>query len=137
MSFSDINYLTVVIAGILNMIIGFLWYGPLFSKPWMKLVGLTPEKISEQSDKMGMNYLTSFVLALVSAAVFQTIYMSFNPADIVESITLAFLVWFGFVFAVVINQSMFVKKPFKLILIDSGYNLVSLTVWSVLYLYIS
>jgi hypothetical protein len=137
MSFSDINYLTVVIAGILNMIIGFLWYGPLFSKPWMKLVGLTPEKISEQSDKMGMNYLTSFVLALVSAAVFQIIYMSFNPADVVESITLAFLVWFGFVFAVVINQSMFVKKPFKLILIDSGYNLVSLTVWSVLYLYIS
>lgn len=137
MSFSDINYLTVVIAGILNMMIGFLWYGPLFSKPWMKLVGLTPEKISEQNEKMGMTYLTSFVLALISAAVFQLIYMSFNPVNVGESITLAFFIWFGFVFTVMVNQSMFVKKSFKLILIDSGYYLTSFIAWSVLYLYVS
>ncbi|MBI3341870.1 DUF1761 domain-containing protein, partial [Candidatus Curtissbacteria bacterium] len=35
----QINYMAVVAAAVVNMVLGFLWYGPLFGKPWMKMMG--------------------------------------------------------------------------------------------------
>ena len=44
-----INYLAVLAAAVSNMVLGFLWYGPLFGKTWSKLMGwgeMTPEKMN-------------------------------------------------------------------------------------------
>lgn len=35
---ASINYLAVLIAAVASMIIGFLGYGPLFGKAWMRLM---------------------------------------------------------------------------------------------------
>ncbi len=35
-----INYLAVLVAVVLQFVLGFLWYGPLFGEPWMEMVGL-------------------------------------------------------------------------------------------------
>jgi hypothetical protein len=37
-----INYLAVIAAAIAAVGVGVLWYGPLFGKEWMKLMGYTP-----------------------------------------------------------------------------------------------
>ncbi len=42
-----INYLAVVVAAIANMVLGFLWYGSLFGKQWIKLSGFTAEAMNE------------------------------------------------------------------------------------------
>jgi len=34
-----INYLAVLVAVVLQFVLGFLWYGPLFGEPWMEMVG--------------------------------------------------------------------------------------------------
>ncbi|MYI84759.1 MAG: DUF1761 domain-containing protein, partial [Rhodothermaceae bacterium] len=39
------NWIAFVIAIFLPMIIGSLWYGPLFGKMWMRMMNLTEEKI--------------------------------------------------------------------------------------------
>lgn len=135
MYLGEINLLWAVVAGVINMVIGFLWYGPLFSKPWMRLQGLTPEKIKEQSQAMGTTYLLSFVMAVVSATVYQWIFLLYNTASLSEALLLAVIVWIGFVFTVMTNRSLFVKAPFALVLIDSGYYLAALLAWSVLYFY--
>ena len=31
----EVNYLAVLIAGIVPMIVGAIWYGPLFGKRWL------------------------------------------------------------------------------------------------------
>ena len=31
----DLNYLAIVVAGIVPMIVGALWYGPIFGKRWL------------------------------------------------------------------------------------------------------
>ena len=43
---ADLNYLAILVAGISNMVIGFLWYGPIFGKMWMGLIGKTADELS-------------------------------------------------------------------------------------------
>ncbi|MFN3694309.1 MAG: DUF1761 domain-containing protein, partial [Ignavibacterium sp.] len=43
----SINYLAVLVCGIISMVIGSLWYGPLFSKLWMKQHGFTEEDLNK------------------------------------------------------------------------------------------
>lgn len=130
---SEINYIAVVIGGILHMIIGFLWYGPLFSKPWMKMVGLTPEKINASKDKMGKTYLVSFILGLIMAAVLYWLVKTIAPFSITDAALMGALLWLGFTANPQLNNNMFLGKPFKLFLIDSGYFLVSMVILTILY----
>lgn len=50
---ANVNYLAVVVAAVASMAVGFLWYGVLFRKQWMSLMGLTTESIA--SMKMSPN----------------------------------------------------------------------------------
>ncbi len=40
----DINYGAVLVAAIIEIVLGFLWYGPFFGKMWMKSIGVTEGK---------------------------------------------------------------------------------------------
>lgn len=42
--FELVNWLSVFVASLSGFVIGGLWYGPLFSKPWMSASGMTYEK---------------------------------------------------------------------------------------------
>ena len=39
--FDQINFLAVLVGGVINMAVGFVWYGPLFGKLWLRLIGKT------------------------------------------------------------------------------------------------
>ena len=41
----DVNLLAVLVAGIVPMIVGMLWYGPLFGNRWLTPMETTPEEI--------------------------------------------------------------------------------------------
>ncbi len=44
----DINYWAVLVAAVVSMVIGALWYSPvLFGKLWMKYSGLSDKKLAE------------------------------------------------------------------------------------------
>ncbi len=40
MDFHAVNWLSVLVAALTGFVIGSLWYGPLFQKPWMRLTGM-------------------------------------------------------------------------------------------------
>ena len=44
--FSDVNLLAVLAAAVATMVLGAIWYGPLFGKSWMSAHGYTPEKLA-------------------------------------------------------------------------------------------
>ena len=49
-----IDYLVVVAAAIVSMIIGFLWHGPIFGKMWMSWMGFSPEEIQKSKQGVAM-----------------------------------------------------------------------------------
>src|SRR3989344_5945336 len=65
-----INYLAVVAAAVASMAIGFVWYGPLFGKQWMALMGFTKESMNAAKAKgMSKSYALMTIGSLVMAYV--------------------------------------------------------------------
>jgi hypothetical protein len=60
----EFNYLAVLVAAVVPMVVGFLWYNPkLFGNVWMREAGMTEEKM--RSVNMGVIFVVSFVLAIL------------------------------------------------------------------------
>lgn len=126
----EFNYLAILVSAIATMALGFVWYGPiLFAKPWMKLMGLTVEKLESQKKEMGKTYGVSFVGALVTAFVLACFisYAGFE-SYLMGGVQLGFLAWLGFVAPVQLTDVLFGGKPLKLYYINTGYQLVSLLI---------
>lgn len=128
MDMSAINWLAVIVAAIIPFPLGYVWYGPLFGKPWMASVGLTLE------DGKKMNpakvFGTAFVAQLVMAF-FLAVFFYGDPAA-ASAITAStgafygFLTGFGWVSMVICVNSLFEHRSFKYIVITGSY-------WTVLF----
>lgn len=126
----EVNYLAVLVAGIVSMVVGFVWYTVLFSKPWIKEMGYTKESMEKARAKMGKMYVLSFVLSLLMAYVLFHI-MTFSGSfyhypKVMTGLTSAFWIWLGFVMPVQATDVIFGGKPWKLFWINTGYQLASL-----------
>ncbi len=129
----NVNLVSVLIASVASMIVGFLWYSPiLFGNPWMKLVGMTKESMSAAKKGMAQMYALSAVAGFVMAYVLAHFASYTGAKTITDALSLAFWVWLGFVATVKFTDVLFVKKPLRLYFIDSGYQLASLAVMSVI-----
>lgn len=135
----DVNYVAILIAAIVSMALGFIWYMPaLFGKRWMKLMGYTPESLKEDQKKMGKMYAVSFVLTLVTAFVLSHVivlsvsYFSYSP--VMSGVTSAFWMWVGFILPVQATDVIFRKgeKSWELLGINTGYQLVSVLLMGVI-----
>lgn len=123
------NYLAILVAAIATMVLGFLWYGPLFGKPWMKLAGLTTEKISEMKKKgMTKTYMVSMLASLIMAYVLSFFVSSVGADTAVAGTVVGLWVWVGFVATTMINDVLFLNKSVNLYSINTGYQLVSLLI---------
>ncbi len=124
----EVNYVAVLVCAIASMVIGSVWYGPLFGKTWTKLVGLTKEDLEKGKKTMPQTYSMMFVTSLITSFVLAvTISMAPMPG-MMTGITGAFWVWLGFVAAVKYSDVLFEKKPLRLYFIEIGYYFVFLLV---------
>lgn len=115
------NYLAILVAGVVNMVIGFLWYGPLFGKKWSALTGVTEEQM--KSINPGPLYAQSFVATLVAYYVLARFIA--QTTTLTEGIEVACLVWLGFVTTVQFTASLFSTRPQTLYFLDTGYQFVT------------
>ena len=128
----DVNYWAVLVCGIVSMVLGFVWYGPLFGKKWMEIVGATDmdkERRKEMQKGMWKLYLTSFVLALLQACVLAR-FLPLVSGSVYASI---FWLWAGLVVPVLAGASMWNNDSARIswarFLIQSGYYLVLLMIF--------
>jgi len=128
MRFSNVNLLSVLVAALAAMALGFLWYSPaLFAKPWMREMGYDPNdkaKIQEMQKSAGPAYAGSFLASLVSAFMLAKL-LSVIPIDSpLYGMKLGLGVWLGFVATVQLTAALFMKNSMKLFAINTGYQLV-------------
>lgn len=127
----SINFLAVLLAGLSNMVVGFVWYSPmLFEKPWMKLAGLTKEKIESSKKDMPKIMLTSLGAALLMSYClrYSIVYGGSynNISGVGLGLMTGFFSWLGFIMPVQLMNVLFERQPFKLFLIHTGYHLVAI-----------
>lgn len=127
----DINYLAVLVCALVPMLIGALWYGPIFGKAWMEAVGKTEEEIKKDfnpAKTYGLTVATNFVVAYALARI-----LGYTGASSIgEGLMIALLCWMGFVAGTFYINNLFEGKPTKLILINIFYHLVVILVYSVI-----
>ncbi len=128
MEFMGVNLLSVLAAGVATMILGFLWYSPfLFAKPWTLAMGYDPNdkaKMEEMRKGAGKLYGITFVASLLSAFVLAKIIDVTTVTSALYGMKIGFAVWLGFVTTVQLTSTLFKRRPIKLYLIDTGYQLV-------------
>jgi hypothetical protein len=122
----DVNWLAVLLALIANMVIGALWYGPIFGKRWMTELGLTREDI--ESGDMVKPYLIAILNSFLMAFVLANVIAWTGTTGIGGGLLLGLLMWIGFTgFTFAVNHS-FEDRSLQLWFINSGTFLVGLLV---------
>lgn len=132
----DVNYIGVLVAAVVSMVVGFLWYSPvLFGKPWMKLMGYTADGLKKAQKEMGKLYGVSFVLSLITAYILTHVMaLSINfyhYSALSTGVISAFWMWLGFVMPVQATGETFGGKKWKLFAINTGYQLAAMLVMGV------
>ena len=118
LQFSEINWLSVIVASIAAFGIGGLWYSPiLFSKIWQKEVNLSDEVIKNAN--MGLIFGLTFILNIIGA-VFLDMFIG-SEATLLSGLLMGLFIsiaWIATSFGI---NYLFARKSLKLFLIDAGY----------------
>jgi hypothetical protein len=119
----DVNWIAVIVAGIVPMVLGALWYSPvLFAEPWMRAVGRTQEELGDAA----LGYVLSAIGAFLSSYVLARIVRWAEVDDLWNGALVGLMVWVGFVATVLAVTTYFAGRTRALWLINAGYQLVAL-----------
>ena len=124
----EVNYLAVLAAGIASMIIGYVWYGPLFGKQWMKASGVSAADVEAGKKDMPKTYGLMYISSVVMAYVLSVFIYYAGVTSMIEGAMIGFWAWLGFVATVMLGGVLFERRPVNLFYLNAGYNLVTLVV---------
>src|SRR5436305_15008282 len=128
MEFMGVNLWSVLVAAVVTMILGFLWYSPLlFAKAWTREMGYDindKAKMDEMRESAGPAYAGSFVASLISAFTLALILHGMRAESLHFGIMASFHIWLGFVATVQFTGALFARQSMKLFAINTGYQLV-------------
>ncbi len=120
------NYWAVLVCAAVYWLIGGLWYGLLFSKPWMALEHLTAQDAASMS-RVGP-YIVTFLLNVVIAFVLAQVCIWRNAHTAGRGAAIGTLLWIGFVGPITFTTCMYEMHPAELYAINNFYPLVGLVV---------
>ncbi|MBN8566245.1 MAG: DUF1761 domain-containing protein [Flavobacteriales bacterium] len=151
----EMNFYAILVAAISTLLVGFVWYGPLFGKAWMAETGFTEEELKKGS--MVKIFGLTFVFSLFLAMIMQVLCIhQFGPLgliggpDFIETAKpsyAAFMADYGDAFRtykhgalhgfmsglflalpLVAINGLFERKSWKYIFIHAGYWTVVMTI---------
>lgn len=123
MDISNINWLAVTAAALLNFILGGLWYSPaLFGKAWQAENKFSDEDLKKgnMAKIFGFSFLWSVIMSANLA-----MFLADPATDLLWGLTAGFLTGFGWVGMAVFTIGLFERKSTKYMLINAGYMTVS------------
>lgn len=121
--FSNINWLSVIVAAVSTFVVGGIWYGPLFGKAWMQLFNFTEDDLKKRS--LPKTFGGSLLLAFIAAF---NLEMFLGPEmTIGTGAFVGFLTGFGWVATFLGILYLFEMQTFKAFMINAGYAVISLT----------
>lgn len=121
-----VNYWAVLVAALYTIVLGFVWYGPLFGSHWMGLAGVSAESMKPRALDfvvwIGGALLMSFGLANVLVTANAYTHMS----GAMSGLATGFWIWLSFAVPITAGIVFSERKPGALWLITAAYYLVSL-----------
>ena len=127
---ASINYIAVLVAAVVNMIIGALWYSPvLFGNLWARLSGMDKKSMDKAKHKgMGKLYAAAFISTFVMAFVLAHFIDYTESTTVSDGMQAGFWIWLGFIATVSLGGVLWENKPIKVWVLNNAYNLFGLLV---------
>lgn len=118
------NYPAVLVSAIVYWLLGAVWYGFLFSKPWMALEHMTDAQASSMNPVLP--YVITFALNLLIAFVLAQVCAWRNANTAARGSAVGVLLWIGFIGPVTFTTYMYEMRPMQLFAINEFFSLVGL-----------
>jgi hypothetical protein len=126
-----INWWMVIIAALLRMVVGSVWYSPaVFVKPWQRLAGITPETMQQGLPRA---IVIDLVMSLIMSFVLYHAVVYAGANSWWAGALVGLLSWLGFVLATHLPLWAYENRNLQLIAIGVGSNLVSMVLMGVLF----
>jgi hypothetical protein len=120
--FGNINYLAVIVAALSSFMVGWIWYGPLFGKIWMRLHGFTEEDLKKGNLSMPVIMVINYMAtALAALAIAMFIGPEANAGFGIFAGLMIAIFWIG---TSRLNDVLYENKPWGLFFINVGYTVV-------------
>ena len=129
LQFLAVNWLAVLVAAIVNVVVGSLWYGPLFSGLFLRLIG----KREEEIEASPLVFPLGFVMGLVTTYVLAVIIGSAGVTTWWGGAVTGAVVWIAIGALTSANTILYEDRPVGLWLLYSSYQLVVLTIAGALF----
>jgi hypothetical protein len=119
------NHWAILVSALIQWFLGGAWYSPvLFAKPWMRLLGITPDPSKRKKMIFGM--VASLIGSLILSFVLLHFILWSAASTWATGAFVGFISWLGFIAAPSFAQGIYEGRPFKLFAINAGYWLVGL-----------
>ncbi len=117
-----VHILPVLIATVIQWLLGALWYGYVFKARWKSLVGVDGQKPG--SAWFGM--VTAFIANLILSFVLAHIVLWSAATSFRQGVAMGALCWLGFMAPPMFTQHIFERRPAKLFAINAAYWLLAM-----------
>jgi hypothetical protein len=123
----SVSVLPLVVLAVGNFILSWVWYSPLlFAKPWMKALGIDPQRKMTEEDKRKMPwlFLNGFAASFLVVYGMMVIVHSLKVTDFFSGLETGAVIWAGFALTHSLNTLWEGRKPLVLV-INNGLFLIT------------
>ena len=120
-----INYLAIAVAVVLQFVLGFLWYGPLFGDAWMEMVGLDMATVEANPAGAGI-WIANVVSAALLIFVLAWLFVKLNVQTLAKGIWIGFVIGFTFTLMPAMISGFFADDSYWLAWVNGGNTTVGL-----------
>lgn len=129
--FEGLNYWAVLVAWLLNMVVGAWWYSPAgFAKQWKAHTKVDLLKIPQQQATRIIGFVA--LSALVQAVTLALLLNSLGTNTAMDGLLAGWLLWFGLVTATTVGVTLYSLRSWQFLWLNSAYFLVVMTANSLL-----
>ena len=131
---SDINWLAVLVGGIVYFALGALWYSPLlFARRWQRAMGWDPERTPPQMS--ATTYVVPFLAYLVMAAAVGMIAAGLGSDNLTEGVVLGLVLGIGLLLMHTLIDATFdpnKPEPWTWFAINGAYHALGILIVAVI-----
>ncbi len=120
-----LNYPAVVVAALIQCVIGVLWYGVFFKKSWNSLLG---HKEGEKPQGAVFSTVSSFVASILLCFVLANVMLLVSRQTFMAGLSIGIVCWLGFMAPPMFAQHIYERRPANLFAINAAYWLVAMAI---------
>jgi hypothetical protein len=124
----DINIWAILASAVASIVIGSIWFGPLFRKQFMEASGMdkmTPEQRSAAGGPMTTTYIVQLVASIVMFYVLARLVADTGEMTLSGGLMTAFWAWLGFVVPTQLGYALW-GGSMKMFWLTAGNMLITL-----------